>query len=161
MKIEIYHNDKLQKVTELLARFYLTSGLPDNRLKKPVVKKVGRIITLVDAPEYKLWKQVQSQNLISQGFKTINDAKMLYFGPVVFIIKFHTKQNKDGSPYKKVPDLANLNKAVNDLVQWTEQKEYGFFIQDDAQIKFSAVVNDISVPDGRLDCEIWKLGDKE
>lgn len=161
MKIEIYNDDKIQMISELLVSFYLTTAIPDNRLKKPVVKKIGRVITFVDTPEYKKWKVDQSQNLINQGFKAINDAKMLYSGPVVFLIKFHTKQNKDGSPCKKMPDLANCNKAVHDLVQWTEQKGYGFFIQDDKQIMCPIVVNDMSVPEGRIDCEIWKLKDKE
>ena len=163
MKIDIYNNDKLQTISELLVSFYLTTAIPDNRLKKPVVKKSkGRsIITFVDSDEYKKWKMVQSQNLMLQGFKAISDAKMLHSGPVAFIIKFHTKQNKNGSPCKKIPDLANCNKAVHDLVQWTEQKGFGFFIQDDAQIMCPIVVNDTSVPEGGIDCEIWKLKDKE
>lgn len=163
MKIDIYNDDKLQTISELLVSFYLTTAIPDNRLKKPVVKKSkGRsIITFVDTPEYKEWKVIQSQNLMLQGFKAINDAKMLYSEPVAFIIKYHTKQNKDGSPCKKMPDLANCNKSCHDLVQWTEQKGYGFFIQDDKQIMSAIVVNDISVPEGRIDCEIWKLKDKE
>jgi Holliday junction resolvase RusA-like endonuclease len=163
MKIEIYNDDKLQTISELLASFYLTTAIPDNRLKKPVVKKSkGRnIITFVDSDEYKQWKRDQSQTLMLQGFKAINDAKMLYSGPVVFLIKFHTKQNKNCSPCKKMPDLANLNKCVHDLVQWTEQKGFGFFIQDDAQIMSAIVVNDMSVPEGRIDCEIWKLKDRE
>lgn len=164
MKIKIYHNDKLQKVTELLASFYLTFGLPDNRLKKPVIKRKSGakpVITMVDSPEYKNWKMVQSQSLISQGFSPEHNAQNLYSGSVVFVIKYHAKQNKDGSPCKVRPDISNLGKGIHDLIQWTKQKGYGFFIQDDKQIMSSIVVNDKSVPDGMVDCEIWKLKDKE
>jgi Holliday junction resolvase RusA-like endonuclease len=163
MKIEIYNDDKLQTISELLVSFYLTTAIPDNRLKKPVVKKSkGRnIITFVDSDEYKQWKSDQSQTLILQGFKVTNDAKMLYSGPVAFIVKYHAKQTLKGKRDKRNPDLANCNKAVHDLVQWTEQKGFGFFIQDDAQIMSAIVVNDMSVPEGRIDCEIWKLKDRE
>jgi Holliday junction resolvase RusA-like endonuclease len=163
MKIEIYNDDKLQTISELLASFYLTSAIPDNRLKKPVVKKSkGRnIITFVDSDEYKQWKSDQSQTLINQGFLPVYDISKLYDCAVVFLIKYHAKQTLKGKRDKRNPDLANLNKCVHDLVQWTEQKGFGFFIQDDAQIMSAIVVNDMSVPEGRIDCEIWKLKDRE
>jgi Holliday junction resolvase RusA-like endonuclease len=163
MKIDIYNDDKLQTISELLVSFYLTTAIPDNRLKKPVVKKSkGRsIITFVDNDEYKQWKIAQVQNLINQGFNPEQNVNKLFFGPVVFLIKYHAQQTLKGKRDKRNPDLANLNKCVHDLVQWTEQKGFGFFIQDDKQIMSAIVVNDMSVPEGRIDCEIWKLKDKE
>ena len=163
MKIDIYNEDKIQTISELLVSFYLTTAIPDNRLKKPVVKKSkGRsIITFVDSDEYKQWKKVQSQTLINQGFSPEQNVNKLFLGPVVFFIKYHAKQTLKGKRDKRNPDLGNLLKACCDLVQWTEQKGFGFFIQDDAQIMCPIVVNDMSVPEGRIDCEIWKLKDKE
>ena len=163
MKIDIYNDDKLQTISELLVSFYLTTAIPDNRLKKPVVKKSkGRsIITFVDSGEYKQWKIAQVQALINQGCAPVYDINKLYDCAVVFLIKYHAKQTLKGKRDKRNPDMANINKAINDLVQWTEQKGYGFFIQDDAQIMCPIVVNDMSVPEGRIDCEIWKLRDKE
>lgn len=162
MKIDIYNDDKPQIISELLVSFYLTSAIPDNRLKKPVVKKSkGRnIITFVDSDEYKQWKICQVGILINQGFKPVYDINLLQDIPVVFLIKYHAKQTLKGKRDKRNPDLGNLLKACCDLVQWTDQKGFGFFIQDDAQIMCPIVTNDISVPDGRIDVEIWKLKDK-
>jgi Holliday junction resolvase RusA-like endonuclease len=163
MKIDIYNDDKLQTISEILVSFYLTTAIPDNRLKKPVVKKSkGRsIITFVDSGEYKQWKIAQVQTLINQGCAPVYDINKLYDCAVVFLIKYHAKQTLKGKRDKRNPDLGNLLKACCDLVQWTEQKGFGFFIQDDAQIMCPIVVNDMSVPEGRIDCEIWKLKDKE
>jgi hypothetical protein len=163
LKIDIYNDDKLQTISELLVSFYLTTAIPDNRLKKPVVKKSkGRnIITFVDSDEYKQWKNSQVETLINQGFKPVYDIKLIQHIPVVFLIKYHAKQTLKGKRDKRNPDMANINKGIHDLVQWTDQKGFGFFIQDDAQIMCPIVVNDMSVPEGRIDCEIWKLKDKE
>ena len=163
MKIEIYNDDKPQIISELLVAFSLSYVPPDNMLKKPVIKwspiAKKNIITHVNDAKYLNWRKKAVTELMNQGFQPKNQDD-LYGQHVICLVKFRPKQNKNGSACKHRADIANLNKAIHDLIQFTKSKGFGFFIKDDKQIIAPFPLIAESVPEGRIDVEIWKLKDK-
>lgn len=163
MKIDIYNDDKLQTISELLVSFSLSYVPPDNMLKKPVIKwspiAKKNIITYVNDAKYLNWRKKAITELMEQGFQPTAEDK-LYDQPVMCLVRFRPKKNKNGSACKHRSDIANLNKAIHDLIQFTKSKGFGFFIKDDKQIIAPFPFPAESVPEGRIDCEIWKLKDK-
>lgn len=136
-EIICYYNDIPYKRGELLAEFTLPV-ISKNALKQQGNKGNYR---LVHTPKYKAWLSNAYSIMLQNGYKAITDISKLYGDIVSLDLEYHNGKvlckGKTREYYKQssTKDIHNVEESIFDFIQYSEKQGYGFFIQDDSQIK--------------------------